>query len=135
MYGRESTYICPMAPKDILSYITFRSIDEHAETLILNEDHPFIKWLIDFSNSLKDWDNKTLALEKGIIGLFKHHFAETIFSRYGCDIQKLNALKSYLEKLESMPEFPNIEKAPIDNMIESWRKDNELRFRQKYKFE
>jgi hypothetical protein len=44
----------------------------------------------------------------------------------------MERLKSYLEMLEAMPDFPEIEKASIDIMIESWRKYSELRFKQKY---
>lgn len=119
MRGRISSYICPMIPEDMLSYVTIQTMDDYLESLILNANHPFIKWLIDFSKSLVISDKKTSALEDSIKRLFKYHLAETLFSRHSGNRQKIESLKAYLAELECMPEFPAIGKAPIDSIIDS----------------
>jgi hypothetical protein len=55
-----------MTPTDMVSHLTFPTIDDTTVSVILNSDHPFIKWLIALSNSLKYWDKRTLVLENGI---------------------------------------------------------------------
>ena len=112
-YEKVNTiYFCNFGDAEQLFRKIFKTIDSTWPALLLNAQHPMVKWLAEFSKQVLL--NHSAAVDNGIKRLFNVHFKATLFSPFTTKEDEYDALVRYYGHIKTLEGFPAVSDPPFE---------------------